>query len=75
MALGLPLTIQLQKRATAELETNALVTTQGIVTAINPESLTDTRTLKPLVKDASGQTGARVIVVDDSGIVLADSGL
>jgi signal transduction histidine kinase len=45
------------------------------VTAINPESLADARTLKPLVRDASEQTGARVIVVDDQGIVLADSGL
>jgi signal transduction histidine kinase len=52
-----------------------LVTTQGIVTAINPESLTDTRALKRLSNDASEQTGARVIVVDDQGIVLADSGL
>jgi signal transduction histidine kinase len=45
------------------------------VTAINPESLADARTLKGLVNDASEQTGARVIVVDDQGIVLADSGL
>ena len=36
IALGAPLTVNLQRRATAELETQALITAQGVAVAIGP---------------------------------------
>lgn len=73
VALGLPLTITLQRRAGAELETRALIQAQGIAAAIDPQDVDDPERLGPIVGQASSQVGGRVIVTDAEGILLADS--
>ena len=73
IALGLPLTITLQQRATAELEREALIETQGIAAAIDPDDVDDPDKLQPLVDQAAAQVGGRVIVVDEDGVLRADS--
>ena len=73
MALGIPLTINLQRRAAAELENQALIQAQGIAAAIDPGELDDPEKLDPIVSEAAQQVGGRVIVVDADGILLADS--
>lgn len=73
VALGLPLTITLQRRATAELETHALIQAQGIAAAIEPGDIDDQEQLEPIVTQASEQVAGRVIVIDDEGVLRADS--
>lgn len=77
MALGIPLTANLRQRATAELETNALIQAQGIAAAIDARDLEPPRPerLADLVNQAAAQVGVggRVIVLDADGIVIADS--
>jgi signal transduction histidine kinase len=73
IALGLPLTITLQQRATAELEREALIETQGIAAAIDPEDVDDPEKLQPLVEQAAAQVGGRVIIVDEDGVLVVDS--
>jgi hypothetical protein len=73
IALGLPLTITLQRRATAELEREALIETQGIAAAIDPGDVDDPEKLQPIVDQAAAQVGGRVIVVDEDGVLLVDS--
>jgi signal transduction histidine kinase len=73
VALGVPLTLNLRDRVTAELTNNALITTQGIVAAIDQDDLRTSPELDSFVLDAADRSGARVIVVNDGGIVLADS--
>jgi signal transduction histidine kinase len=73
IALGLPLTITLQQRATAELEREALIETQGIAAAIDPDDVDDPEKLQSLVDQAAAQVGGRVIVVDEEGVLTADS--
>lgn len=75
VVLGVPLTINLQQRATAELETQALVQAQGIAAQIGLENVDSPRRLDAIVVEAAAQVGpeGRVIVVDERGIVLADS--
>jgi signal transduction histidine kinase len=68
-----PLTVNLQRRAAAELETNALVTAQGIAAAIDPNRIDRTDEMTELARDAAARTNVRVIVVDSSGIVSGDS--
>jgi signal transduction histidine kinase len=73
IALGLPLTITLQRRATAELEREALIETQGIAAAIDPGDVDDPEKLQPIVDQAAAQVGGRVIVVDEDGVLTVDS--
>ena len=73
VALGLPLTINLRDRVTAELTNNALLTTQGIVDAIGPDQVEPGPELDEFIRAASDRSGARVIVLDARGTVLADS--
>lgn len=73
IALGLPLTITLQQRATAELEREALIETQGIAAAIDPEDVDDPEKLQPIVDQAAAQVGGRVIIVDEEGVLVVDS--
>lgn len=74
IALGLPLTITLQRRATVELENQALIQAQGIAAFIDPGDVDDRKKLQPIVDEASQQVGGRVIVVDAEGVLQADSG-
>jgi two-component system, OmpR family, sensor kinase len=73
IALGIPLTINLQQRAAAELENRALIQAQGIAAAIDPGELDDPEQLDPIVSEAAQQVGGRVIVVDRDGTLVADS--
>ena len=73
IALGLPLTITLQQRATAELEREALIETQGIAAAIDPGDVDDPKKLQPIVEQAAAQVGGRVIIVDEDGVLVVDS--
>ena len=73
IALGLPLTITLQQRATAELEREALIETQGIAAAIDPGDVDDPEKLQPIVEQAAAQVGGRVIIVDEDGVLVVDS--
>ena len=73
IALGLPLTITLQQRATAELEREALIETQGIATAIDPGDVDSPEKLQPIVEQAAAQVGGRVIIVDEDGVLVVDS--
>jgi two-component system, OmpR family, sensor kinase len=68
-----PLTVNLQRRAAAELETNALVTAQGIAAAIDPSRIDRTDEMTELARDAAVRANVRVIVVDSAGIVSGDS--
>ena len=71
IALEVPLAINLQKRAKAELETQALVKAQTIAAAIGKEGMTDTQAR--LSDVYTPQPGVRVVVVDSKGIVVADT--
>lgn len=72
-ALGIPLTINLQRRATAELETQALIQAQGVAALIEERDLGDPARLDLIASETAPQVGGRVIVVDEAGILLADS--
>ena len=73
IALGVPLTVNLQRRATSELETQALIQAQGIAAQIGVENISDATRLEQIVTQAAAQVGGRVIAVDDRGILVADS--
>jgi signal transduction histidine kinase len=87
VALGVPLSVNLERRVTAEMETNALVLAQAVAGVIGPEEVeraSDTlpergvtevtgplRGLRTLVANATH--GVRVVVVDAGGRLLADT--
>lgn len=75
VALGVPLAINLNQRATLELETEALIQAQGIASAVGAAHLQpgNREVLRSIVEQAAAQVGGRVIVVDAEGILLADS--
>lgn len=73
VALGIPFTINLQRRATSELETQALIQAQGIASQIGVENIGEPARLEAIVLQAADQVGGRVIVVDRRGTLLADS--
>lgn len=73
VALGLPLTITLQRRATAELKREALIEALGIAAAIDPGDVDDPEKLQTILDQAATQVGGRVIVVDENGVLAADS--
>ncbi len=73
IALGIPLAINLQRRAAVELENVALIQAQGIAAAIEPGELDEPDSLGTLVTEGAEQVGGRVVVVDRDGVLLADS--
>ena len=75
VALGAPLTVNLQRRATAELETQEVIKAQGIAVAIGAENMAPRRRdeLVDIVDQAALQVGGRVVVVDPDSILIADS--
>ena len=75
IALGVPLAVNLEQRARLELQTEALIQAQGIASAIGSENLMPKKrgVLASIVEQSEPQVGGRVIVVDSSGILVADS--
>jgi signal transduction histidine kinase len=75
IALGVPLAVNLDQRATLQLETEALIQAQGVASAIGAVNLLPRNrdVLQEIVRQAAAQVGGRVIVVDAEGILLADS--
>lgn len=73
LALGIPLTVNLQQRATTELENRALIQAQGIATQIGAENIGNPERLDQIVNQAAAQVGGRVIAVDAEGFLVADS--
>lgn len=73
IALTVPLAINLRGRAVAELKTQVLVSVQTMAASIGRENMTPGPALDRLVLAYSAQVGGRVIVMDQNGIVLADS--
>ena len=75
IALGVPLAVNLDQRAILELETEALIQAQGIAAAIGSENLQPKNrdVLDAIVAESVAQVGGRVIVVDATGILVADS--
>ena len=73
IALGVPLTVNLQRRATSELTTQALLQAQGIAAQIGSDTIDGPTRLDRIVTQAAEQVGGRVIVVDAEGFLVADS--
>ena len=73
IALGIPLTVNLQRRATTEVENQALIQAQGVASQIGPDNIDDPDKLDVLVDEAAAQLGGRVIVVNTDGTLIADS--
>lgn len=71
IALEVPLAINLQKRALAELKTRELVQAQTLAASIGAEHISDAQ--KQLNNIYRPQTGVRVTIVDAKGIVVADT--
>jgi signal transduction histidine kinase len=66
--------VNLQRRATSELTTQALLQAQGIAAQVGADNMDDDPTrLDQIVTQAAAQVGGRVIVVDDRGLLVADS--
>ncbi len=72
IALEVPLAINLQKRAKAELETQALVQAQSIAAAIGKRGMV-ANTQAMLSGVYTPQPGVRIVIVDPKGIVVADT--
>jgi hypothetical protein len=73
IALGIPLTVNLQRRATTEVENQALIQAQGVASQIGPDNIDERAELAILVDEAAAQLGGRVVVVDADGTLVADS--
>jgi signal transduction histidine kinase len=73
IALGIPLTVNLQRRATTEVENQALIQAQGVASQIGPDNIDKGGQLEVLVGEAAAQLGGRVVVVDADGTLIADS--
>jgi signal transduction histidine kinase len=73
IALGIPLTVNLQRRAATEVKNQALIQAQGVASQIGPDNITRPRELDALVDEAAAQLGGRIIVVDADGTLVADS--
>lgn len=71
IALEVPLAINLQKRALAELQAQAVVRAQAVATSIGGEGITNAQAELQSVWRA--QPGVRVVVVDANGALVADS--
>jgi signal transduction histidine kinase len=75
VALTIPLAISLDRRARAELERENLIRAGTIAQDVGAENLAPdrSRTLRELVDQAAPQVDGRVIVVDATGHLIADS--
>jgi len=75
VALGVPLAVNLEQRATLELQTEALIQAQGVASAVGSENLRPgaQEGLDAIVAEAAPQVDGRVIVVDERGLLVADS--
>ncbi len=75
LALGVPLALNLNQRATLELRTEALVNAQAVASTVGAENLRrgGGSQLHQIVNQAAPQVGGRVIVVDRAGTLVADS--
>ena len=75
VAFGVPLAVNLDQRATLQLETSALVDAQSIAARVGHENLQPRNgdVLNQIVGQAAQQVGGRVLVVDASGVVVDDS--
>lgn len=72
VALEVPLAVNLQRRAQAELKTNALIQAQTIAAGIGREGI-NADPQKLLARIYGPQAGERVIVVNTDGELVADS--
>jgi two-component system, OmpR family, sensor kinase len=70
VALEVPLAVNLQRRALAELEAQALIRAQAVASAVRQE-VRATRALRDVVREAAD--GGRVIAANDDGVLVADS--
>jgi signal transduction histidine kinase len=75
LALGVPLAVNLQRRAVAELETQAVVQAQSIASFVGGENIRPDKRdeLGAIVAELADQIPGRVIVVDADGTLAADS--
>jgi signal transduction histidine kinase len=75
VAFGVPLAVNLNQRATLQLETSALVQAQSIAARIGSENLRPRNSdrLHEIVSQATAQVGGRVLVTDATGVVVDDS--
>ena len=75
LAFMIPLAVTLRSRARAELETQSLVRALSIAQQVGGENMHPARSaaLQAIVTQAESQVGGRVIVVDASGHLRADS--
>jgi len=71
IALEVPLAINLQKRALAELQAQAVVQAQTVAASIGGEGITNAQA--DLQRILRPQPGVRVVVVDANGALVADS--
>jgi hypothetical protein len=78
VALTVPLGIVLRDRARSELEALTLANAQTIAAVFTGDQLeddpADRRTLVHDARRYAGDVGGRVVVLDDTGVVIADSG-
>jgi len=67
--------VNLEQRATLELQTEALIQAQGVASAVGSENLRPgaQEGLDAIVAEAAPQVDGRVIVVDEQGLLVADS--
>jgi signal transduction histidine kinase len=74
-ALMIPLALTLDRRARAEFERENIIRATTVAQDVGAENLRPNRTttLGGIVRDAAAQVGGRVIVVDRSGALIADS--
>ena len=72
IALEVPLVTNISKRVDAEIKGDAFAQAQLIATTAN-DDLDHPAVLQRLVERSAQQLGGRVIVVDDRGLLLADS--
>jgi methyl-accepting chemotaxis protein len=72
VALEVPLVLNLNRRALAELEARSLAQTQTIASIVGDRQATSPA-LTSIVRQAASSTEGRVIVVDRSGVLIADS--
>ncbi|TMK18032.1 MAG: hypothetical protein E6G65_12825, partial [Actinobacteria bacterium] len=75
VSLTIPLAVTLDRRARAELERENLVRAGTIAQDVGAENLTPDRrrALRAIVQRAADQADGRVIVVDATGRLIADS--
>jgi signal transduction histidine kinase len=71
VALTVPLAINLARRAGTELETNAVVNAQSVAATLDPRDLSSRAELDEAISLPVGFD--RVIITDETGLVLADS--